>query len=187
MLIHHPKMPRIQLSINASIMSILPTILDLLVSSNSLDDEDGNTASDLLNEYQGQSLLREFKTEDHGRQAWHISLMNPGGSFLAISSAAVPWRLVMPLCHTGMLRFTDLSRSEMEEEKLGDWSIEGLKVAVAREYGEDAARWVVDAKAVGTWWFWETRRLWKFGGTSRQESPEIPGFLYERLNSTSAA
>jgi len=86
-----------------------------------------------------------------------------------------------------MLRFTDLNRSEMEEEKLGDWSIEGLRVAVARDYGEDAARWVVDAKAVGTWWFWETRRLWKFGGTSHQESPELPEFLSERLNFTSTS
>jgi len=168
-------------------MSILPTILDLLVSSHSLGKVDENIASHLLNEYQGQSLLREFKTEEHGRQTWHISLLNPGGSFLAISSAAVPWRLLMPLCKTAMLRFTDLSRFEMEEEKIGDWSIDGLRIAVAKEYGEAAARWSVDAKAVGTWWFWETRRLWNFGGTSRQEHPGLPEFLYERLrvNTTS--
>jgi hypothetical protein len=124
--------------------------LDFLVFSKSFHDEDGNTASNLLNEYQGQSLLREFKTGDHGCKAWHISLMNPSGFFLAISAAAIPWRLVMPLCHTGMLRFTDLSRSEMEVEKLRDWSIEGLMVDVVREYGEDSARWVEDAKDVGT-------------------------------------
>jgi hypothetical protein len=38
----------------------------------------------------------------------------------------------------------------MEVEKLRDWSIEGLMVDVVREYGEDSARWVEDAKDVGT-------------------------------------
>lgn len=177
-------MPRLQLTANASTMSILPTILDLLVSSNSLNEVDKNTASHLLHEYEGQSLLRSYKPNNHSQQQWHISLINPGGSFLAISSAAVPWRLLMPLCHTAMLRFTDLSRYEMEEQKVEDWSIDGLRVAVSREYGLDAAQWVVDAKAVATWWVWETRRLWKFGASSRQDNPKMPEFLYQRLNPT---
>lgn len=117
MVFYHPKMPRLHLSLNASTMSVLPTILDLLISSNSLDEADRSTASHLLNEYEGQSLVREYHSKQHGRQVWHFSLMNPGGGFLAISSAAFPWRLVMPLCHTAMLRFTDLSRHNMEQEK----------------------------------------------------------------------
>jgi hypothetical protein len=53
-------MPRIDITANATALSIIPTILDLLVESNSLDERDAEIASALLPEYQGQSLIRPF-------------------------------------------------------------------------------------------------------------------------------
>ncbi|KAI9825760.1 MAG: hypothetical protein M1819_000478 [Sarea resinae] len=165
---YHPLLPRLHLTAQASTMSVLPTILDLLVSSGSLDSADQNVAKHLLGEYEGQSLVREYQATYKGRKAWHVSLINPGGAFLAISAAALPFRLIMPLCHTAMLRFTDLSNNADEHVKLEAWSIEGLSTSVAAIYGVDAAQWTIEAKAVGTWWFWETKRLWGFGSSSRQ-------------------
>ncbi|KAJ5795373.1 uncharacterized protein N7518_003913 [Penicillium psychrosexuale] len=57
---HHPHMPRVDITANATALSIVPTILDLLVQSNSLDERDSDIASALLPEYQGQSLIRPF-------------------------------------------------------------------------------------------------------------------------------
>ncbi|KAJ5236489.1 hypothetical protein N7489_006580 [Penicillium chrysogenum] len=57
---HHPHMPRVDITANATALTIVPTILDLLVQSNSLDEHDSEIASSLLPEYQGQSLLRPF-------------------------------------------------------------------------------------------------------------------------------
>ncbi|RDW79354.1 hypothetical protein BP6252_03992 [Coleophoma cylindrospora] len=168
---YHPKLPRLHLKTEVTSQSILPTILDLLVSSNSLDMLDRTAASHLLGQYEGQSLVREYQTLHRGRQAWHISLLAPGGTFIAISSAAHSWRLIMPLCHTSMFRFTDLEDNENEEAKLEDWSLEKLLAAVSVAHGSEAARWLMEAKEVGTWWFWETRRLWKFGGETRYNHP----------------
>lgn len=56
----HPHMPRIDITANATSLSIIPTILDLLVQSHSLDTRDAEIASSLLPEYQGQSLIRPF-------------------------------------------------------------------------------------------------------------------------------
>lgn len=56
----HPRMPRIDIAANATSLSIIPTILDLLVQSQSLDARDAEIASALLPEYQGQSLIRPF-------------------------------------------------------------------------------------------------------------------------------
>lgn len=56
----HPHMPRIDIAANATSVSIIPTILDLLVQSHSLDSRDTEIASALLPEYQGQSLIRPF-------------------------------------------------------------------------------------------------------------------------------
>ncbi|KAI2713452.1 hypothetical protein CBS147332_5192 [Penicillium roqueforti] len=57
---HHPHMPRVDITANVTALSIVPTILDLLVQSNSLDERDSGIASALLPEYQGQSLIRPF-------------------------------------------------------------------------------------------------------------------------------
>ncbi|KAJ5398848.1 hypothetical protein N7465_009337 [Penicillium sp. CMV-2018d] len=57
---HHPHMPRVDITANATALSIIPTILDLLVQSNSLDERDSEIANSLLPEYQGQSLIRPF-------------------------------------------------------------------------------------------------------------------------------
>lgn len=57
---HHPQMPRVHITANATALAIIPTILDLLVQSNSLNERDSRIASALLPEYQGQSLLRPF-------------------------------------------------------------------------------------------------------------------------------
>jgi hypothetical protein len=51
-------LPRIHISANASSISILPTILDLLIQSSSLGQDDIAIASALIKQYEGQSLLR---------------------------------------------------------------------------------------------------------------------------------
>ncbi|KAJ5436270.1 Alkaline phosphatase-like alpha/beta/alpha [Penicillium cf. griseofulvum] len=71
---HHPHMPRVDITANATALSIVPTILDLLVQSNSLDERDSEIASSLLPEYQGQSLIRPFLSsmeEPHLRRDSH--------------------------------------------------------------------------------------------------------------------
>ncbi|KAJ5949093.1 Alkaline phosphatase-like alpha/beta/alpha [Penicillium verhagenii] len=56
----HPHMPHIDITANATSLAIIPTILDMLVQSQSLDKTDSEIASALLPEYQGQSLIRPF-------------------------------------------------------------------------------------------------------------------------------
>ncbi|KAK7542135.1 alkaline-phosphatase-like protein [Phyllosticta citribraziliensis] len=62
LLMLHPSLPRVQIapSETASILSILPTILDLLLQTDSLPDSAAKTAQRLLPNYQGQSLLRHL-------------------------------------------------------------------------------------------------------------------------------
>lgn len=136
--------------------------------------EDKNVVNDLLAEYEGQSLIRPYQTTQGKRQAWHVSLMSPGGSFLAISSAAYPYRLVLPLCQATELRFTDLSKDYAEKVRVTEWSIEKLVRRVKKVYGAEAAHWVKEAEQVGTWWYWETRRLWNYRDHDRDEAPDIP-------------
>ncbi|KAJ5895142.1 Alkaline phosphatase-like alpha/beta/alpha [Penicillium taxi] len=69
LLFRHPRMPHIDIQANATSLSIIPTILDMLVQSQSLDSRASEIASALLPDYQGQSLIRPFVssvTESHG-------------------------------------------------------------------------------------------------------------------------
>lgn len=129
-------------------------------------------ASHLIHEYEAQSLLRPYKPFDKGRQAWNFGLINPGGSLLSIGSAAKPWRLIMPLCKTAMWRFTDIDVDPNERNKIEEWNIATLINTVAKKHGSEAAKWVRDAEAVGTWWVWERRRLWGYTGAGRMNITE---------------
>ncbi|ETN38324.1 uncharacterized protein HMPREF1541_06358 [Cyphellophora europaea CBS 101466] len=170
----HPRLPRLQLDANASTLSILPTILDLLSQSGSLDTQDNAVVSQLLKEYEGQSLLRPYVVEQDGREAWHFSVVNAGAAMLSVGSASVPWRLVMPLCREVPYRFTHLADDPSELRPVESWTIGGLSRAVELAKGPDAAAWVRDAEQMGLWWASEQKQKWRYTGASLQDD-KAPG------------
>ncbi|KAF2152778.1 alkaline phosphatase-like protein [Myriangium duriaei CBS 260.36] len=171
----HPALPPLQLSVNATSIQIIPTILDLLLTSDSLSQADAEVAKDILPQYQGQSLIRPLKTEENGRELWTPGIIMTGGAMLVIGSAASPYRLSIPLCKPSDYRFTDISRDPYELRPLTAWSMEELlkKIKLAgydvRE-GQRAAKWARDAEKVAIWWSWETKRLWRYSGAAEQLS-----------------
>jgi hypothetical protein len=165
----HPHLPRINIQANATSLSILPTILDLLVNSNSLGPYDTSVASDLVHEYQGQSLLRPFKSEYKGRQAWNIGIINAGGDMIAVSSAAVSYRLIVPLKSSFEYRFTDLAVDEHETDAFTSWTIEDLLSGVEKKHGKAAMAWAKEADSVAHWWVGEMHRLWNYERNGGEE------------------
>lgn len=143
-------------------MSILPTILDLLINTDSLDDVDKNAASDLIQEYEGQSLLRPYKESHNGRQAWNMGIINTGGTMLSVASAAAPYRLILPLTPEFAFIFSDLSQDPYETDVVEDWDLDSLLHTVKRKYGHDAVHWLKEAEKVGRWWVDEKKRLWNY-------------------------
>ncbi|RGP80589.1 hypothetical protein FLONG3_1328 [Fusarium longipes] len=163
----HPKIPRVQYNANATSLSILPTILDLLISTRSLNEKDTQAATDILWDYEGQSLIRPYKASHNGRRAWNFGIINGGGSLLSMTSADAPWRLVLPLDDKSEYRFTDLKDDPLELKPLEEWKKKDLFSSVKSKYGEDAAQWATEAEAVSRWWGLERKRLW---GYNRGES-----------------
>ncbi|KAK2791209.1 hypothetical protein FQN53_006047 [Emmonsiellopsis sp. PD_33] len=158
----HPHLPRLQINANATSMSILPTILDLLVSTSSLDPRDASAAADLMHDYEGQSLIRPYKPTLDGRQAWNFGIINAGGAMLSITSAAVQYRIVIPLSGDFMFRFTDLVTDHDEQDPLEKWTLPDLMHAVGKKHGEDAAKWAGEADAIARWWVKEMHRLYNY-------------------------
>ncbi|EED15230.1 conserved hypothetical protein [Talaromyces stipitatus ATCC 10500] len=158
----HPQLPRLDVHANATSISILPTILDLLITTNSLNDIDRDVASDIIQEYEGQSLLRPYKNSHNGRQAWNMGIINTGGTMLSVASAAAPYRLVLPLTRDFTFVFSDLSKDPYEIDLVEDWDFYSLVHTVKRKHGHDAAHWLKDAEKVARWWVNERKRLWNY-------------------------
>ncbi|KAF4975747.1 hypothetical protein FZEAL_7524 [Fusarium zealandicum] len=157
----HPHLPRVQYEANATTVSVLPTVLDLLINSGSLNKKDTNIASDLVQDYEGQSLIRPYKTSDNGRRAWNFVVVNSGAGMLAVTSADVPWKLTMPMNKVFEYTLTNPSIDRLELSPLFAWSAEQLVVDARNTYGEEAAKWVEEAVPIAQWWSLERQRLWR--------------------------
>ncbi|CAJ0542597.1 Ff.00g001580.m01.CDS01 [Fusarium sp. VM40] len=162
----HPHLPRVQYDANTTTISILPTILDLLINSGSLNDKDTHIASDLVQDYEGQSLIRPYKKSDGDRRAWTFSVVNSGAGMLGVTSADVPWRLVIPLNKVIEYRVTDAVNDPMELKPAAAWSPEELGPVVQTAFGDEAAAWAAEAIPIAQWWVLERQRLWRYHSLS---------------------
>ncbi|KAJ4117535.1 hypothetical protein NW768_010898 [Fusarium equiseti] len=162
----HPHLPRVQYDANTTTISILPTILDLLINSGSLNEKDTHLASDLVQDYEGQSLIRPYKKSDGDRRAWAFSVVNSGAGMLGVTSADVNWRLVIPLSKTIEYRVTDAVNDPMELKAVTAWTPEELVTAAGSSLGDDAAKWVAEAIPIAQWWVKERQRLWRYKSLS---------------------
>lgn len=172
----HPDLPRLQLEASTTPLSIIPTILDLLLQTDSLPETGADTAKTLLPKYQGNSLIRHLNysvlTGDGGVgkaffQPFHFSAINPGGSLLAISDASSTYRLVFPLCSSIPLRFTDIATDPTEADPTIAWTMDELVSIIKVKHGVKAKEWAKLAQELGRWWFWDQHGKWGYWGNAR--------------------
>lgn len=157
----HPHLPRVQYEANATSISILPTILDLLVNTGSLNDKDAKITSDIMYDYEGQSLLRPYKPFHNGRRAWNFAIVNSGAGILGVTSADTNWRMVLPLTDKFEYKLSDLAADPMERDVVAAWSLDDLVSEAKPKFGQEAADWAVEAESVAQWWIMERKRLWR--------------------------
>lgn len=158
----HPHLPQIEIDSPVLSTQILPTILDFLIESSSLNEASTAIMKDLLPMYEGQSLLRPLVPELDGKQEWQFTVMNPGGTWVGIRSAGAPYRLVAPLKPDAQWRFTNVEHDPFELQPGEDYDLRTLIDAVQTWYGPEAARWLNEAGHIALWWIEENHRRWKF-------------------------
>lgn len=161
----HPKLPPINIDDAVHSLQILPTILDLLVETGSLSKSESQAARDLARNYEGQSLLRPLRkySEHNGQGSWQITVMNPGGSTLAVRDARQPlWRLIVPVFGNYEWRFTDLSTDPHEEKPISSFDLKALMRSLGSENGTVTSKWVEEAAVVTQWWASENYRRWRY-------------------------
>ncbi|KAJ5475136.1 hypothetical protein N7539_008202 [Penicillium diatomitis] len=158
----NPRLPVLQLNASVTSIQILPTILDLLKHSGSLDKKGSRAVSDLLPMYEGQSILRPIITHNDQTPWYQFTVMNTGGSLVAMRAANAPYRLVVPLVPEVEFRFTDLSRDPREVHPIKAFDFESLQKAVKATHGEETAQWLHDAARAAQWWVTDNWHRYEF-------------------------
>ncbi|KAJ5488587.1 hypothetical protein N7539_003477 [Penicillium diatomitis] len=158
----HPKLPHIQIDGRVTSIQIVPTIMDLLVESGSLDEKAAHAIRDLLPLYEGQSMIRELVAERDGKVDWQFTVMNTGATWLAVRSADQAYRLVVPLVSDVEWRFSDVDLDPYEERPLQSFTLDPLLKQVEKVHGEAAVKWVIEAAHVTRWWVSENWRRYEF-------------------------
>ncbi|KAJ5664673.1 hypothetical protein N7462_011486 [Penicillium macrosclerotiorum] len=168
----NPNIPPIQVNSSVSSVQILPTILDLLRTSGSLDEVSTRAVNDLLPLYEGQSIIRPIITRNDKTDYYHFTVMNTGGSMVAMRSADKPFRLIVPLVPEAEWRFTDTKKDPREEKAIKSFDLGPLRDAVKSEYGEEAADWVREAARSATWWVTDNWYRYEFNPSAPQKPHE---------------
>ena len=107
-------------------------------------------------------MIRPLLQSQDGKQDWQFTVMNTGGTWLALRSAAKPYRLVIPLISDVEWRFTDLVRDPYELEPLLEFDLGSLARVLRKFYGDEVVQWVNDAAHVAEWWVKEYWRRWEY-------------------------
>ncbi|KAM3519704.1 hypothetical protein NHJ13051_007321 [Beauveria bassiana] len=163
---HHPfEIPREESNAAVQSLQILPTILDLLLETRSLPDEAFQAATELLDLYEGQSLIGSIHTESRktGQPNWQFTVMNSGKATLGVRSPRDPaWRLVVPLVEDMEWRFTNLEDSPNETEEIVDFGYTSFLGTIEEIHGKGAAVWAEEAAFLARWWVDEKRRRYRY-------------------------
>lgn len=145
-----------------SSIQILPTILDLLKTSGSLDTASTGAVKDLLPMYEGQSIIRTIITHNKETDNYQFSVMNTGGSMVALRSAHKHYRLIVPLVPGARWRFTDPKKDPQEENPVQSFELDALKKAVKKKHSSEAAKWVEHAARAAAWWVSDNWRRYEY-------------------------
>lgn len=109
--------------------------------------------------------------KDKKKQDWQFTVMNTGGSWLAVRSAAQPkFRLVIPLIDDLEWRFTDLEKDPNEKKPYKDFSLVDLAEKLDKEYGEEVVDWLRDAAHVTQWWVVDNWHRYRYQGKPKHMS-----------------
>ncbi|EHK42246.1 hypothetical protein TRIATDRAFT_77440 [Trichoderma atroviride IMI 206040] len=165
LVLSHPKLPSIKVDDPVSSIQILPTILDLLLETKSLSKSEAEAVRDMIQNYEGQSLIRPMQSfsETNGQGGWQHTVMNPGGSTIAVRDGRQPnWRLIVPVFGNYEWRFTDLETDPHEDTPLVSYDYRAILRIVEEAFGAEAATWVEEAATVTRWWTDENYKRWRY-------------------------
>lgn len=165
LILSHPKLPPVAVDAAVTTQQILPTVLDLLLETDSLPEPARRAATELARLYEGQSLVRASPPPPAaGPAGWQLTVINPGRAMVGVRDARRrAWRLVVPTLDNVEWRFSDLDADPREAASVVGFDLDGFLARVRQARGSEAAEWVRDGVFVTRWWLEENGKRWRYG------------------------
>ncbi|SPJ88881.1 related to sulfatase [Fusarium torulosum] len=174
LVLSHPALPAFDVHDAVHSSQILPTILDILLETGSLNNASRQVASDLVRNYEGQSLIRpqinQNETTEQGN--WQFTIVNPGRAMITARDARYPERhLVIPLIDNVEWRFSNLTDDPTEHFSVQGFDYGAFTDSVGAKYDKDIdghatdeiARWIEEGASIARWWAEENSKRWRYG------------------------
>lgn len=165
LVISHPALPPFDVHDAVHSSQVLPTIIDLLVETGSLTDASRQAASDLMRNYEGQSLIRPLRSFDENinKAYWQFTVTSPGRAMLTLRDARFPERrLVVPIIENVAWRLTDLTSDPEERHSIQSFDFLAFLERVERRHGHEWAEWVEEGAFLARWFVKENSKRWRF-------------------------
>ncbi|KAH7195792.1 alkaline-phosphatase-like protein [Fusarium oxysporum] len=173
LVLSHPLLPAFDIHDAVHSSQILPTILDLLLETGSLNNASRQAASDLVRNYEGQSLIRPLltKNETTGQGNWQFVVVNPGRAVVTARDARYPERhLAIPLIDNVEWRLSNVDEDPMEHDSVQSFDFTSFTDVVSRRFGNDVAQWVEEGAFIARWWAEENHKRWQYGEYDERET-----------------
>ncbi|KAF4970308.1 hypothetical protein FSARC_2628 [Fusarium sarcochroum] len=166
LVLSHPLLPAFDIDDAVHSSQILPTILDLLLETDSLNTASHQAASDLVRNYEGQSLIRPLQkiNDKTGQGNWQFVVVNPGRAMVTARDARHPERhLTIPIIDNVEWRLSNLTADPAEHDSVQGFDFVSFLSSVKHKHGLDVAEWVEEGAFVARWWTEENHKRWRYG------------------------
>ncbi|KAF4998756.1 hypothetical protein FGRMN_2920 [Fusarium graminum] len=161
----HPLLPAFDVHDAVHSTQVLPTILDLLLETGSVDGVSKQAAADLVRNYEGQSLLRPLQVTNNktGQAQWQFTVVNPGRAMLNVRDARHPERhLSVPLIENLEWRLSDISVDPLEVNAVQAFDYGAFLDAVEERWGVEWAKWVEEGAFMTRWHVQDNGKRWRY-------------------------
>lgn len=172
LILSHPKLPAFDVHDAVHSSQILPTVLDILLETGSLNNASRDVATDLIQNFEGQSLIRPLNVynEQTGQGHWQYTIINPGGAVLSVRDARYPERhLVVPIIDNVEWRFSNITVDPTERDAVQDFDFISFLRNVEAKHGRKVAEWVEEGAFMSRWWVEENTKRWRFGAYAQSK------------------
>ncbi|KAF4986703.1 hypothetical protein FDECE_15816 [Fusarium decemcellulare] len=161
LVVSHPLLPAFDVHDAVSSTQVLPTILDLLLETGSLDGSSRQAAEDLIRNYEGQSLLRPLQLNDEG--LWQFTVVNPGRAMLGVRDARHPERhLVVPLIDNVEWRLSNITADPLEKDAVQAFDFISFLQSVEAKFGREWAEWAEEGAFITRWHVQDNGKRWRY-------------------------
>lgn len=166
LILSHPHLPVMHVDDAVNADQVLPTVLDVLLETDSLTPASRSAVKDLIKNYEGQSLIRKpVHTTPQTKQGnWQFSIVSPGNSMVVVrDSRHKDMIMVVPIIVNQQWHLGNLTSDPSDMHGILDYDYGSFLQQVQSRHGKEVAEWAEEGAFAVRWWIEDLMKRWRYG------------------------